>query len=118
MCDCEEIQKLWKPKEGDFVSHKERYDPGVLLIIDELVKKLIFLPRQDQLQKMVDFKLYQLNFAFSEWYYDIDETGDCDFHVKHEHCHFETMEQLWLAFVMFELHQKQWSSNERKWVNI
>lgn len=68
----------------------------------------IWLPRQDQLQRMVRLhkaldseksRIASLLSRFWQWY--LNSTGD-----------FTSMEQLWLAFVMFELHGKIWND---KW---
>ena len=72
--------------------------------------KLIWLPRQDQLQEMVfnleypdndnDTKLAQM---ISKFYH----FTMCEYRRK-----FTSMEQLWLAFVMFELYHKKWYNGE------
>jgi hypothetical protein len=70
-------------------------------------ERQIWLPRQDQLQKMIgDKPAYQYplgkciaiqKFAFSN-----------DAHALF------SMEQLWLAFVMFERYKKKWTGSEWK----
>src|SRR3990167_1543710 len=72
----------------------------------------IWLPRQDQLQEMTGLPLWRLNFDYSKWLYDVDDNGFCDFHIKHDHLEFTSMEQLWLAFVMWELYKKRWGEIE------
>ncbi len=123
MSDCEEIQALrpddviwqegdyycWNPPSGiiitlaydcwcDSESHAQSRDKGD-----------IWLPRQDQLQKMVGaishaHLLEQLN----SW---IMTTTSGLFPAL-----FNSMEQLWLAFVMWENHQKKWDGEE--WVLV
>ena len=79
----------------------------------------VWLPRQDQLQEMVDFKpfysinskenaKYDLNIfmRFCEWGY-----GSSIF-VKQPKELFPSMEQLWLAFVMKERYKKVWDGEE------
>ncbi len=73
----------------------------------------IWLPHQDQLQKMLGYPLWRLNWDFASWLFDTDNEGQCDFHVRHEHLEFISMEQLWLAFYMDQKHNKVWS--EDKW---
>ena len=72
--------------------------------------KLLWLPRQDQLQEMVEWKrLEQLQDTFigfdnrQPWAGKADSTPP-------------SMEQLWLAFVMKEKHDKTWDGD--KWGNI
>lgn len=121
MCDCEEIQSRAKdytyflceiniPVEGifqfdnDFLYHKMNSE------------NLIWLPRQDQLQEMVighwnrdserTGHLYlrtcvSLAVRFASFVRAVAPTSDS----KNREC---SMEQLWLAFVMKELHNKVW----------
>ena len=76
-------------------------------------ERAIPLLEQDQLQKMLGYPLWRLNWDFASWLFDIDNEGQCDFHVRHEHLEFISMEQLWLAFYMDQEHNKVWS--EDKW---
>jgi len=80
-------------------------------------KRYIFLPRQDQLQKMVpqndsdnydwDIQLSKLKSFTTEFF----EGGD----RLPEHCwNYKTWEQLWLAFVMHEKYNKVWNGSD--WV--
>jgi len=66
---------------------------------------LIWLPRQDQLQAMVRGKrtMWQLVQCFWNWLWTKEPvtTG-------------LSMEQLWLGFVMWELHRKKWTGKEWK----
>ncbi len=83
-------------------------------------RHFIWLPRQDQLQEMVEYSsLWSLNHRFSSWLYDTETfehtLGDwIDMHVRHCHQGFTSMEQLWLAFVQKENHNKLWDGEE--WV--
>jgi len=69
-------------------------------------KKCVWLPRQDQLQDMVwdslgtycSNKMNSLTWGVWDFYNTIDDV--------------DSMEQLWLAFVMRELYNKQWNGNE------
>ena len=112
MCDCPEIQKR-KPyndeyyfefregicHHGDFVSYQEGS-------ID------IWLPRQDQWQDMGGLNVWQWGFKFSQWLYDLDDDGDCDFHVRHTHEDLHSHEQLAAGFVMKEKYDKVWNGEE------
>lgn len=117
MCEkAEEIQNIRKGfssgalgeiwfKNGGFQIHNGRRYVGI---------EAIWLPRQDQLQEILagkhcihDMILYFLDF--------VSENAGC---CNNEHGYdgqFDTLEQLWLAFVMQEKYQKQWDSD--KWVN-
>ena len=88
---------LWMDAEGNIYFHKDPYCQ---------------LERQDQLQAMVirgdkQVDLFALRQRFCEFGTDIDgitEYGNS----------FTSHEQLWLAFVMQELHGKVWSGTEWK----
>lgn len=70
----------------------------------------IWLPQQDQLQKLVWRKNVQhtlLNFY--------NEVGFMNTKEYKYWLQFTTMEQLWLAFVMFENYNKIWDDKKSKW---
>ncbi len=111
MCDCEEIQAQRENNVyygGEYVADWRgdkitgvSYHPQLISTV-AAPYKLTWLPRQDQLQKMVKNK-YPINYATdlgrwvkamptSEW------NKDCSW----------SMEQLWLAFVMSEKYKKVW----------
>ena len=103
MSDCEEIQglKVGNWEHGDFlcVNHQVfNYPVGYR-------HDAIWLPRQDQLQEM----LQPCGFGILLW----------DFHsfastlIRDEN--ITSMEQLWLAFVMKERFNKVWDGKE--WIN-
>jgi hypothetical protein len=118
MCESAKvIQKQWKPEFGDFfVSMSLGLTSPCQPIANDLEKKVsylktinaVWLPRQDQLQEMVIEKYatpWDLTIAFSNVlmadngpYFD----------------NFDSMEKLWLAFIMFEKHKKKWKDG--KWV--
>ena len=120
MCDCEEIQKGWKPDIGDYYL-KKATDVGekdeVVIIADLRTNhfgRLIRLPniwlrRQDQLQEMCNPREYPVWLAmdFNEFIvkkaFKVGDTRTP-----------RTMEQLWLAFVMKEKHSKTWDGS--KWI--
>ena len=77
----------------------------------------LWLPRQDQLQEMADNEgkahtlvVRLVNWLQSELWFDKD--GFCNW--KHA-IDYDSMEQLWLAFVMKELHGKVWDGEV--WTN-
>ncbi len=80
---------------------------------EELFHSLhIWLPRQDQLQAMIEPSPSEFMCEFTEWYYKHDELVPIGINTYCEQ--FKTMEQLWLAFVMKEKYSKQWNGEEWK----
>ena len=111
MCDCPEIQKR-KPyndeyyfefrggicHHGDFVSYQEGS-------ID------IWLPRQDQLQEMVD-AWWREQGDFGKFLITKLHEFAMSFHpqpFQEDKMPLQSWEQLWLAFVMKEKHNKVWN---------
>ena len=74
---------------------------------DDQSKLTVWLPTQSQLQKALGKKqLYGIDGLIVSFYAfagDFSKYG------------FDTMEQLWLAFVMKEKYNKVWNNKERKW---
>lgn len=125
MCNCEEIQGIWSPWHGDFYIHSgelkylgETIDGIRKNVINcrkvmnepciEFLRKILWLPRQDQLQKMV----------WDNQASDIMNICGLLDRLQHMPIGFDcrSMEQLWLAFVMHEKFNKKW--NGEKWVEI
>ena len=118
MCDWPEIQDKWEPGDGDWAySIRDGASPifpptrylGKLL--GRLKDDFTFLPRQDQIQEWFDWRKYDVSVCWCakpfklEWSDDPMET----FGVNGD-----SMEQLWLAFYMYEKHGKVWNGEE--WV--
>jgi len=127
----EEIQEAWKPQYGDYIGGQWFIDTednigltqlGIVLSYDADKKLLntggailwsketnFWLPRQDQLQAMVDWKDYDISIDWHSlpckfyWAKDPLETQGVD---------GGSMEQLWLAFVMQERYSKIWNGEE------
>jgi hypothetical protein len=111
------IQKQWKPEFGDFfVSMSLGLTSSCEPITSDLEKKVsylkkikaVWLPRQDQLQEMVIEKYathWDLAIAFSNVL-----MGDNASYFDS----FDSMEKLWLAFIMLEKRKKKWKDGE--WV--
>lgn len=123
-----EIQKKWKPKNGDYIQFGN--EVRVIVRIDEnmwfafhigdtnkysmctnnAIKDNIWLPRQDDLQGMVleEGWVYRdsisLIYKFYEWVYGGIPSRDV------------SMEQIWLSFVMEEKHNKIWSEHDKDWI--
>ena len=116
MGDCPEIQEF-KPEflEGEFVYHRgdgssEADQAGEWL--PDFDEYYIWLPRQDQLQAMAD--------GTGGFYHTLRELQGFaqsvinDIEGKHGNRGLNSMEQLWLAFVMSELYGKIW--NGENWI--
>ena len=118
MCESATVmQKQWKPEFGDFfVSMSLGLISQSQPITSDLEKKksylktieAVWLPRQAQLQDMVIEKYatpWDLAIAFSNVLMDDNES----YFDK-----FDSMEKLWLAFIMLEKCKKRWKDGE--WV--
>ena len=126
MCDCPEIQPEGRSLEdGDYFVRvgiapmKGQYEVKVYHKHDfqypeVTCYRIVWLPRQDQWQEMSGLNVWQWGFKFSEWLYDLDDDGDCDFHVRHIHEDLRSHEQLAAGFVMEEKCDKVWNG---KWVD-
>jgi len=96
MCDCPEIQEghgelTWI--QEDFCGWKN--------------KKLLWLPRQDQIQEM-------LGYAIGALVNDFHQYCELDLKMYENPSNLpRIMEQLWLAFYMHEKHKKIWDGE--KW---
>ena len=78
--------------------------------IDNDLRTVIWLPRQDQLQEMVkenDKGDYSLLISFRMWLNSIP--------FAYSQVSIMSMEQLWLAFVMKEKYDKVWDDKNEKW---
>ena len=72
---------------------------------DNVIKESVWLPRQDQLQKMfenrIKFNVLSLNGFLQE--------------TERSNVYFDSWEQLWLAYVMHKRYDKSWDGKE--WVD-
>ncbi len=138
-----EIQEKWKSKKGDWFLPRLNMNVRICIRDDALVDNLnsiwskkdsIFLPRQGQLQGMVDWEnedycgFVKPNFLaretrFWNWMHIEKKrfipkgvcaqatsvtSGDDGFNRF-----YTSMEQLWLAFVMHEKYDKKWE--DKSW---
>ncbi len=111
MCDCSEIQKQ-KP-DSTYALWEARIPPiGYHLgnVFAYIEPRIIWLPTQSQLQKMVGLHPFRVCGNFYEWLFDSVDDG---WHVNHNHQNFTSREQLELAFCMSEKFGKVWTGN--KW---
>ena len=104
MCDCPEIQQV------QLASKYERWSTWIsqeILFAGNALPNyfaLVWLPHQDQLQGMYNHLLNCVDKLVVFYRFVARERPE----------YGNTMEQLWLAFVMWELHKKKWDGN--KWV--
>lgn len=134
MCKAKEIQERWHPADGDFYVYSIRvHYPHVYMggskLSDELMNKdnWIWLPRQDQLQDIISsnvtigYMIVGLDaFHDPERYcgYSDPPCRSCRNLGKRRRLTYDTMEQWWLAFVMYEKFDKFWCIETSKWVKV
>ena len=138
MCrKADEVKAHWKPEQGDYFYGVPQdfadmeFEKGLhrfLLCEDEFYSivpdnyniktkeftgfgdedEAVFLPRQDDLQNMIDYELpYDLIKNFNTW---VDEL---DISMRER---LQTLEQIWLAYVMFRNYSKIW--NGKDWEHV
>jgi len=131
MCDCPEIQEqsVTPPYPNDYYARRKgggiRY--GYQIITSDIVDDdYIWLPRQDQIQEIARH-LYGEHSRKWVWRMMQDFVGnlDNDFYLESIEMTmgnyfsmdgmFDTWEQLWLAFYMYEKYQKIWTGE--KWID-
>ena len=116
MCEgIEEIQEQWQPEFGDFyVSMSLDLMSPCQPIMSDLERnvsylktiKAVWLPRQDQLQEMVIENyatFWDLAIAFS----NVLMGENASYFEK-----FDSMEKLWLAFIILEKYKRKWKDGE------
>jgi hypothetical protein len=135
-----EIQNLWRPKQCDFIINLEDLEEGLsfcrqaesmVQVVDmyyqdhesteyqqesqDLKENALWLPRQDQLQKIVepdDSKVYSIiRSVIESQYYEFSKGT----YVAATDV-FYSMEQMWLGYIMMEKYNKIW--NEEDWVML
>jgi len=112
MCDCEEIQSLWKPQSGDYI--KLTNDGWIVCtgcVPAEEWKDEVWIPRQDQLQGIIDIEReWTVQTKENTWGYG---SLDNDSGFYDETGFWDTLEKMWLSWYMKEKHNKTWDEN--KW---
>jgi len=122
MCEkAVEMQKLWNWRispVGDYCWLGDEYLECAIFICTMPMIQLegrIWLPRQDQLQDMVDNNTLAWNLmVFYDWTntnHSLISPNDCRYQ-KINSAYYTSMEQLWLAFVMKEKYNKVWDGND------
>ena len=124
MCEkAEEILKGHKWEIGDHYCYPEEGGAiNIVLNLDmptNLFSQAVWLPRQDQLQEMVrDIRekssgiRLRLVTAFYSWLKEDEEGEGDELSFAPRQLDYNSMEQLWLAFVMKEKYNKTWDGSE------
>ena len=136
MCEkVPQIQKKWKPEVRDvvyltslkkitFIVDKCFYKRYRLWGYSDFASKedIIWIFTQDQLQGMVKD---ELSLTYSEFFNFIKsvfkklppclERG-CSGHYLYNWQVFDSLEQLWLAFVMYKKYGKIWNNKKEEWI--
>ena len=125
MCEkAEEVQEGWKINKGDWSHHPYRNETEMILTgipVNGCHCELcirIWLPRQDQLQEMVEDKIGGNHIATLSALVQSDllnQAGLGHYVSSPNFYHSDSMEQLWLAFVMHEKYQKRWDEEKKEW---
>jgi len=126
MCDCFEIQGYRKKQKdfqkGDVLAnfYLGSYSKPILsdVIIFEKFSEIknrllvIWLPHQDDIQKMI----IKEKFGDFSAHWDMCIDIPVQFVVKNPNLELSSMEQIWLSCYMLSIHRKIWSSKEEKWM--
>lgn len=99
------LQKEWKPEVGDKCNHPVY---GIIIIdkaflqseIFQYKKSFVWMPRQDQLQRLINSDIEQFIVDFSEFMFN-------GYDYK-----FETLEEWYLSMYMFIKERKIWNNNK------
>ena len=137
MCDCSEIQEYRKKSKsfqvGDFMANYYLGDKSKAILDEVLVFEIThhiknrmlvaWLPRQDQIQAMAREHYAQemgSKRPHDEWFPKGDIglgyvfNGFMKFASDYMRERYNSFEQLWLAFYMYEKHEKTW--NRERWI--
>ena len=115
MCDCPEIQNRKHPMYAVLMKRTPKLDCIVCVHwkgIRKDRKGYIWLPRQDELQEMIEWSPLDHPHTLIAMFYDFDIEWLKDINRKDS----VSMEQLWLACVMDGKHHKKWDGE--KWNDL
>ena len=110
----EDLQKLWKPKNNDWILIKKSREIQILYKVGEYPNKIIkdntvYLPTQEQLQEMI----------LNNGHQGYDNSGIATmlsyFSMEYK-LEDLTFNELWLCYVMHEKYHKIWTGE--KWEAI
>ena len=124
MCNCEEIQKQRESLEGDFYSPQSDGRicvVGILKYAEDIINS-IWLPRQDQLQEMIDwaytldFITHKMNIEKGKTHAVVYFTGEqeLNFVIRHTNFIADSFEKVLLRIIMRKIHNKIWDDNKWK----
>lgn len=124
MCkNAEEIQSAWVYKSGDYGHF---YKHVVLLHTVGIEKyKYVWIPRQDQLQDIlsdtatVGYLINGLDAFYdpeSQCGYSDPPCRSCRNLGERRRATYDTMEEFWIGFVMYERFGKEWDAEKSEWV--
>lgn len=102
-----EIQDNWEILNEDYVYNKI-WNISRICMDGFNLGSCVWLPRQDQLQDMIKWN--------KKWYKGAYLYPLIDFYESFAGNQWESLEQLWLAFVMYEKYQKIWDEEKEEWV--
>lgn len=113
MCGkAKEIQKAWKPELADWFYSKGMDDSVLILGFTKEsrreIEKGIWLPTQEHLQEMMTKQGY-FRFSLIELFYHFANNM---FGVSLKKQKYNSMNELWLAFVMKEKYHKVWNGKD------
>lgn len=103
------VGTYWQPCLGcDYEMEKAFYFDGYGIKLSEKLGDMVWLPRQDQLQEMIDFDLVDRDSLLG-----LADFGGNFFHTDDS----ISWEQFWLAFVMQEEFNKIWVDEREEWAS-
>jgi len=120
MCICKEIQKKWKIEEGDYFFKKSSSEVYFYFcghegwpFAEAQRRFYAWLPRQDQLQAMIEHIKYLYGFYLrvAGW---TGQLFNREEKLIFEVGELQSFEQIWLCFFMWIKHQKAWNGEEWK----
>ena len=116
MCEkAEEIQKEWKPQIGDFYY----FEKNVYILKESNIsnkEESIWLPRQDQLQEIVEELFYDFQ-GDLKVFDKVRLIDSFSLFVEENEDKFYSYEQFWLAFVMWKKYGKVWNDEKKEWIS-
>ncbi len=125
MCEkAKEIQERFRGQYDYYIYIEWEYGKGIFLwgfcCGFKNIKKIVYLPCQDQLQEMIknEYRDKETNIPFLHIYscmlldlYDLMNNNNYFYKFG------DSMEQLWLAFVMYKKYRKVWNDKKEEWIN-
>ena len=113
-----EIQELWEPKSGDFTYLADIQSVNIFAYGQKKECSEIWLPRQDQLQGVVDWESRGENGTYYQTYALKNWSSDQIYSMRYSNSDeafndkYDSLEKVWLAFVMDEKYGKKWEDGE------